>query len=198
MPPFPDAVAYSSIERSFGRPLGKVFSSLSDSAVAAASLGQVYKGTLRADGQEVAIKVGCGACGGGRGEAQHTCSAAQTSACHPACFLACCLLPRTAWWPASVPSWRRRNHRCHSVPPAVQVRRPGVLESVTLDLHLMRQVALQVCPTWPRPPARPLPAPTACQPEGGRISRRDRPLPHGPPARSCARCPRYAATGWAS
>ncbi|KAL4435049.1 hypothetical protein ABPG77_003874 [Micractinium sp. CCAP 211/92] len=80
VPPFPDAVAYACIERSFGRPLGEVFSSLSDSAVAAASLGQVYKGTLRANGQEVAIKV----------------------------------------------------------------RRPGVLESVTLDLHLMRQVAMQL------------------------------------------------------
>ncbi|KAL4458199.1 hypothetical protein ABPG75_013064 [Micractinium tetrahymenae] len=80
VPPFPDAVAYACIERSFGRPLGEVFSSLSDSAVAAASLGQVYKGTLRATGEEVAIKV----------------------------------------------------------------RRPGVLESVTLDLHLMRQVAIQL------------------------------------------------------
>lgn len=65
MPPFPDAVAYASIERSFGAPLGQVFSSLSDSAVAAASLGQVYRGTLRASGQEVAIKVGWGAAGAG-------------------------------------------------------------------------------------------------------------------------------------
>ncbi|PSC69658.1 putative aarF domain-containing kinase chloroplastic [Micractinium conductrix] len=78
VPPFPDAEAYASIERAFGRPLGQVFSTLSDSAVAAASLGQVYKGTLRESGREVAIKV----------------------------------------------------------------RRPGVLESVSLDLYLMRQVGV--------------------------------------------------------
>lgn len=80
VPPFPDAQAYASIERSFGRPLGQVFAQLSDTAVAAASLGQVYRGTLRDGGQEVAIKV----------------------------------------------------------------RRPGVLDSVSLDLYLMRQVALQL------------------------------------------------------
>lgn len=58
MPPFPDAVAYAQIERSFGgRSVSDVFSRLSPSAVAAASLGQVYRGTLRSTGQEVAIKV---------------------------------------------------------------------------------------------------------------------------------------------
>ena len=59
MPPFADAQAYACIERAFGAPLGQVFSQLSDTAVAAASLGQVYRGTLRATGQDVAIKV-CG------------------------------------------------------------------------------------------------------------------------------------------
>ncbi|KAI7839911.1 hypothetical protein COHA_006391 [Chlorella ohadii] len=81
VPPFPDAEAYACIERSFGgRSVGAVFSRLSERAVAAASLGQVYRGTLRSSGQEVAIKV----------------------------------------------------------------RRPGVLESVCLDLHLVRGVALQL------------------------------------------------------
>jgi len=61
VPPFPDAEAYACIERSFGgRPVGAVFSRLSERAVAAASLGQVYRGTLRSSGQEVAIKVGGG------------------------------------------------------------------------------------------------------------------------------------------
>ncbi|KAL4854874.1 Protein ACTIVITY OF BC1 COMPLEX KINASE 3 [Chlorella vulgaris] len=77
VPPFPDALAYACIERSFGQPLGQVFSQLSSTAVAAASLGQVYRGTLRSSGREVAIKV----------------------------------------------------------------RRPDVLESVTLDLYLMRGLA---------------------------------------------------------
>ncbi|EFN54445.1 hypothetical protein CHLNCDRAFT_24990, partial [Chlorella variabilis] len=80
VPPFADAQAYACIERAFGAPLGQVFSQLSDTAVAAASLGQVYRGTLRATGQDVAIKV----------------------------------------------------------------RRPDVLESVTLDLYLMRGVAAQL------------------------------------------------------
>lgn len=60
VPPFPDAEARACIERSFGRPLDQVFSRLSERAVAAASLGQVYRGTLRSSGQEVAIKVGLG------------------------------------------------------------------------------------------------------------------------------------------
>ena len=61
VPPFPDAQAYACIERSFGgRAVGEVFSRLSERAVAAASLGQVYRGTLRSSGQEVAIKVGPG------------------------------------------------------------------------------------------------------------------------------------------
>ncbi|PRW59939.1 eyespot assembly ABC1 kinase family [Chlorella sorokiniana] len=81
VPPFPDAQAVACIERSFGgQPVGQVFSRLSERAVAAASLGQVYRGMLRSSGQEVAIKV----------------------------------------------------------------RRPGVLESVCLDLHLMRGAALQL------------------------------------------------------
>lgn len=42
-----------------GVPLEQVFSKLSASTVAAASLGQVYRGTLRETGEEVAIKVGC-------------------------------------------------------------------------------------------------------------------------------------------
>ena len=68
------------IQAAFGRrSLDTVFSTLSPRAVAAASLGQVYRGTL-VDGREVAIKV----------------------------------------------------------------RRPGVLDSVSLDLHLMRGLALQM------------------------------------------------------
>ncbi len=45
------------MEAQLGRPLGEVFSSISERPVAAASLGQVYKAVLRETGQEVAIKV---------------------------------------------------------------------------------------------------------------------------------------------
>lgn len=49
--------AFDMIEREIGRPLEQVFSRISSSPVAAASLGQVYKATLAATGEEVAIKV---------------------------------------------------------------------------------------------------------------------------------------------
>ena len=47
------------MERSFGRPSGAIFEMLSQEPVAAASLGQVYRGRLRRElgGQEVAVKV---------------------------------------------------------------------------------------------------------------------------------------------
>jgi hypothetical protein len=53
------------IEAELGVPWGAVFSSLSASPVAAASLGQVYKGSLASNGAEVAVKVrgGAGCCG---------------------------------------------------------------------------------------------------------------------------------------
>ncbi|CAG9466897.1 unnamed protein product [Pedinophyceae sp. YPF-701] len=57
VPPFPDEVAYRIIEDQLGRPMGEVFSSISERPVAAASLGQVYKARLRETGEVVAIKV---------------------------------------------------------------------------------------------------------------------------------------------
>ncbi len=57
VPPFSDEVAFQLLESQLGRPLGEVFSSISDSPVAAASLGQVYKGILRENNEEVAVKV---------------------------------------------------------------------------------------------------------------------------------------------
>lgn len=57
VPSFPDADAFVIIEAQLGRPLGEVFSFISDRPVAAASLGQVYKAVLRDTGESVAIKV---------------------------------------------------------------------------------------------------------------------------------------------
>ena len=45
------------IEEDLGRPISEIFSSISPEPLAAASLGQVYKGTIRETGQTVAIKV---------------------------------------------------------------------------------------------------------------------------------------------
>ncbi|GAB4820396.1 hypothetical protein N2152v2_007442 [Parachlorella kessleri] len=80
--PFDDALGLDMISAAYGRPLGDVFERLSPRAVAAASLGQVYRGVLRPEfgGHEVAIKV----------------------------------------------------------------RRPRVLQSVALDLYIMRRVALYI------------------------------------------------------
>eukprot|EP00775_Hariotina_reticulata_P007778 gene7778-7976_t len=57
IPPYPDAEAVEVIESELGLPVGAVFSSFSPSPVAAASLGQVYRGTLASTGAEVAVKV---------------------------------------------------------------------------------------------------------------------------------------------
>ena len=57
VPAFADGEAFEIIERNLRRPISEVFSRISDRPVAAASLGQVYRGTLRGSGKEVAIKV---------------------------------------------------------------------------------------------------------------------------------------------
>ncbi|KAL3587239.1 hypothetical protein D5086_014106 [Populus alba] len=63
VPPFPNQVAFNIIEEELGQPLEAVFSKISPQTIAAASLGQVYRATLRATGEDVAIKVVCGDCG---------------------------------------------------------------------------------------------------------------------------------------
>ncbi|XP_062164597.1 protein ACTIVITY OF BC1 COMPLEX KINASE 3, chloroplastic [Alnus glutinosa] len=57
LPTFPDAEAFSCIERELGLPIDSIFSSISPSPIAAASLGQVYKAQLKYSGQVVAVKV---------------------------------------------------------------------------------------------------------------------------------------------
>ena len=57
LPPFPTEAALQVIADDMGRPVGDIFSSISEIPVAAASLGQVYKAKLRATGEEVAVKV---------------------------------------------------------------------------------------------------------------------------------------------
>jgi predicted unusual protein kinase regulating ubiquinone biosynthesis (AarF/ABC1/UbiB family) len=56
LPPFDSRTAYQIIEAELGRPIEEMFSELSPSPVAAASLGQVYHGWLHS-GEEVAVKV---------------------------------------------------------------------------------------------------------------------------------------------
>ncbi|MBW4554504.1 MAG: AarF/ABC1/UbiB kinase family protein [Trichormus sp. ATA11-4-KO1] len=56
LPPFDNAIAYQIIENELARPIKEVYSELSPSPVAAASLGQVYRGRLLS-GEEVAVKV---------------------------------------------------------------------------------------------------------------------------------------------
>ncbi len=45
------------LEEELGRPLEALFSKISAQTIAAASLGQVYRATLRETGEDVAIKV---------------------------------------------------------------------------------------------------------------------------------------------
>ncbi|KAJ8616804.1 hypothetical protein MRB53_036176 [Persea americana] len=57
VPSFPDDVAMALIEKELGRPCNDVYSELTSSPIAAASLGQVYKGRLKENGDLVAVKV---------------------------------------------------------------------------------------------------------------------------------------------
>lgn len=56
LPPFPTDQALAVIEAEYGRPASEVFAYISDTPVAAASLGQVFRATLM-DGSDVAVKV---------------------------------------------------------------------------------------------------------------------------------------------
>eukprot|EP00249_Psilotum_nudum_P018128 c26650_g1_i1 orf=156-2624(+) len=57
VPSFPTDVAMALIEEELGRPWTQIYSELSPSPIAAASLGQVYKGCLKENGDVVAVKV---------------------------------------------------------------------------------------------------------------------------------------------
>ncbi len=78
VPSYPTKIAFATIERELGKTVDQIFSEITPEPVAAASLGQVYKATLRDTGEIVAVKV----------------------------------------------------------------QRPGVLETVSLDLYLARQIGL--------------------------------------------------------
>jgi predicted unusual protein kinase regulating ubiquinone biosynthesis (AarF/ABC1/UbiB family) len=56
LPPFPNEVAFRYIEEELGAPPSEIYDDLSPDPVAAASLGQVYKGRLKS-GEIVAVKV---------------------------------------------------------------------------------------------------------------------------------------------
>lgn len=56
LPPFPNEVAFRFIEEELGAPPEDIYAELTPSPVAAASLGQVYKGKLKT-GETVAVKV---------------------------------------------------------------------------------------------------------------------------------------------
>jgi len=56
LPPFPNELAFRYIEEELGQPPAELYDDLSPNPVAAASLGQVYKGKLKT-GEPVAVKV---------------------------------------------------------------------------------------------------------------------------------------------
>lgn len=56
VPSFSNSIAMATIEAELGRPWNEIYAQLSPEPVAAASLGQVYRGRLHT-GEEVAVKV---------------------------------------------------------------------------------------------------------------------------------------------
>ena len=57
VPPFNSKLAFKIIEEETGRLIEETFSEISEAPIAAASIGQVYRGKLKKDGTDVAIKV---------------------------------------------------------------------------------------------------------------------------------------------
>lgn len=57
VPSYPDDIAMALIEEELGEPWYNIYSELTSSPIAAASLGQVYKGRLKENGDLVAVKV---------------------------------------------------------------------------------------------------------------------------------------------
>jgi aarF domain-containing kinase len=57
VPSYDSTIAFATIERELGKPVKELFSEITPEPVAAASLGQVYKATLRKTGEIVAVKV---------------------------------------------------------------------------------------------------------------------------------------------
>lgn len=57
VPSFDSTIAMSLIEEELGMPPSEIFSELTEEPIAAASLGQVYKGKLKTTGEAVAVKV---------------------------------------------------------------------------------------------------------------------------------------------
>lgn len=57
LPPFPNEQAFQVVEAELGVPFDQVFELLEENPIAAASIGQVYKATLRSTGETVAVKV---------------------------------------------------------------------------------------------------------------------------------------------
>ena len=57
VPCYSSTLAFSIMEKELGKPVSAVFSEITPEPVAAASLGQVYKATLKSNGKTVAVKV---------------------------------------------------------------------------------------------------------------------------------------------
>ena len=57
VPPRPTEVVMRTILEETGRPASELFSSFDETPLGSASIGQVHRATLRADGSEVAVKV---------------------------------------------------------------------------------------------------------------------------------------------
>lgn len=118
-------VAFDIIEEELGQPLEKVFSRISSRTIAAASLGQVYRATLRETGEDVAIKV-------------HSKVTIPMPRPLIQCLIGSCFLPKdlTSFFniliklPRNIITWG-----------CLQVQRPGIEPIIYRDLFLFRTLA---------------------------------------------------------
>lgn len=133
VPPFPDETAFEIMSSELGN-LSAIFRSIGPTPVAAASLGQVYRGQL-ADGRDVAVKVHRPLHGPSHPHLQPTLTLFFGGGGGP---LRLVLLLLAAPPPRHFPLFR--------TPPLLplpwfrlaQVQRPGCEETIALDLHILR------------------------------------------------------------
>jgi len=122
VPSFDDREAMEVLRQELGQPWQELFAELSPQPIAAASLGQVYRGRLKT-GEDVAVKA--------RGRAGVECGRRAAKGAAAPARRGCAEQRRLDMQRARL-----------TLAQLAQVQRPGVLETVTVDLYVLRKVGV--------------------------------------------------------